>query len=94
MKSIATLLLLASMAFAGKGFDMPSFAFFDVNGDGKISKKELQDGRAKRHDAKMGEGKMMRNAANAPSFSQLDTNGDGFISKDEFKAHQKMMQMK
>ena len=66
-----------------------SFSFFDVNGDGKITEHELNDGRAKRQAKKASEGKMLRNAQSAPSFSEIDTNGDGYISKDEFEMHQK-----
>ncbi len=82
-------LLISAVMAAGQGRDMPSFSFFDSDGDGKITQQELNDGREKRHAQKASEGKMLRNAQNAPSFSDFDTDGDGFISKEEFKAHQK-----
>lgn len=85
---IVTLLISAVMA-AGQGRDMPSFSFFDADGDGKITEQELNDGRAKRQDQKKSEGKMLRNAQSAQSFAEIDTNGDGYISKEEFAAHQK-----
>ena len=85
---ILSLLISAVMA-AGQGRDMPSFSFFDANGDGKITEQELNDARAARQAQKKSEGKMLRNAQSAPSFSQIDTNGDGVISKEEFAAHQK-----
>ena len=85
---ILTLLITAVIA-AGQGRDMPSFSFFDADGDGKITEQELNDGRAKRQAQKKSEGKMLRNAQSAPSFSDIDTNGDGVISKEEFEAHQK-----
>ncbi len=81
--------LVSAVMAAGQGRDMPSFSFFDTDSDGKISQKELNDGREKRHAKKAKEGKMLRNTQNAPSFAEFDTNGDGFISKEEFKAHQK-----
>ena len=46
---IVTLLISVVMA-AGQGRDMPSFSFFDADGDGKITEQELNDGRAKRQD--------------------------------------------
>lgn len=92
MRLIWILTLLSSVAFsAGMGKNMPSFSYFDTNVDGKISEKELNDGRAKRHAEMAAEGRMLRNAQTAPSFSQLDTNNDGHISKEEFKAHQDAM---
>jgi len=90
MKHVLILgLVISAVMAAGQGRDMPSFSFYDSDGDGKITQKELNDGRAKRQAKKASEGKMLRNAQNAPSFSEIDTNGDGVISKEEFKAHQK-----
>ena len=88
MKYVWILSLIVSVGIAGQGFNMPSFSFFDANGDGKISEKELNDGREVRRAQRVKEGKMLRNAKTAPSFSQIDTNRDGYISKEEFKAHQ------
>lgn len=87
MFSVLTSMLLA----VGQGRNMPSFTDYDTNSDGKISEKELIDGRDKRHNEMVKEGKMLRNAKNAPSFSELDTNGNGYISKEEFKKHQDAM---
>ncbi len=89
MKKMWILALVASAVMAaGQGRDMPSFSFYDSDGDGKITEKELSDGRANRQAKKASEGKMLRNVQSAPSFSEMDTNGDGVISKEEFKAHQ------
>ena len=87
-------LLISTVLAAGQGRNMPSFSYFDTNSDGKISEKELNDGRAERHSKLAEEGRMLRNAKNAPSFSQLDTDSDGYISKEEFAAHQQEMRAK
>ncbi len=90
MKHILILgLVISAVMAAGQGRDMPSFSFYDSDKDGKITEKELNDGREKRQAKKKSEGKMLRNAQSAPSFSDIDTNGDGVISKEEFQAHQK-----
>ena len=59
---------------------MPSFADYDLNNDGKVTQNEFDEAREKRMSQRAKEGKMMRNAGNAPIFSQLDTNQDGIIS--------------
>jgi len=93
-KLLIITLLLGSVLSATQGRNMPSFSYFDTNSDGKISEKELTDGRAQRHSEMAKAGKMLRNAKNAPSFSQLDTDNDGYISKKEFAAHQNEMKAK
>jgi Ca2+-binding EF-hand superfamily protein len=72
----------------GQGANMPTFENFDLNNDGMISSKEMEEAREKRMEEKASEGKMMKNIGNQPSFSQIDTNKDGNISKEEFLAHQ------
>ncbi len=72
----------------GMGRNMPAFADFDLNGDGKIVAEEFDAARGKRIDERAQQGYMMRNLANAPSFAELDTDGDGSISPEEFSAHQ------
>ncbi|MGW8169366.1 MAG: EF-hand domain-containing protein [Sulfurovaceae bacterium] len=79
------------MGMGGKSMmQMPTFGEFDTNGDGYITEKELQDGRAKRMAQRAKEGRMMKNAANAPSFTDIDLNKDGKISPEEFEKHQTM----
>lgn len=73
---------------AGQGFNQPSFSFFDVDADGMITKIEYEMGHQKRIDQMTGEGKMLRNQADAPSFEDIDTDGDGMISPEEFSTHQ------
>ncbi|MBK7984018.1 MAG: EF-hand domain-containing protein [Candidatus Competibacteraceae bacterium] len=72
----------------GMGKNMPAFAEYDLNGDGKIVMQEFNEARAKRIGDKARQGYPMRNAGNAPAFEQIDRNGDGSISAEEFSAHQ------
>lgn len=81
---------------AGKGMKhkMPSFDDFDLDGDGKITESELNQGRAKRMSEMAAEGRQLKHAAEAPSFADIDSDGDGGISADEFAAHQAEHQKK
>lgn len=73
----------------GRGMNnMPTFASFDLNGDGKIVEKELIEARNKRISARAKQGFQMRNAGKSPLFSNLDLNKDGAISPKEFAQHQ------
>ncbi len=67
--------------------NQPTFSQFDLNNDGKITPKELEEGRAERMKQNAKEGRMMRNADKASSFTDIDTNKDGTISKEEFRLH-------
>ena len=66
---------------------MPAFEDFDLNKDGMISLKEMEESREKRMEQNALDGKMMKNIGNQPAFSDIDTNNDGNISKEEFLAH-------
>jgi len=72
----------------GKGNNMPSFADFDLDGDGKIVSDELYKARADRIAKHAQEGRKMKGLENAPAFEDIDTNSDGSISAEEFAAHQ------
>ncbi|MDD4328317.1 MAG: EF-hand domain-containing protein [Aliarcobacter sp.] len=72
----------------GQGFNMPNFEDFDLNKDGMINAKEMDEAREKRMAEKSSEGRMMKNVGNQPTFSEIDTNKDGNINKEEFLAHQ------
>jgi len=75
--------------------NQPTFAEYDLNNDGAITQKELEDARAKRMTQKAKEGKMLRNAGNAPAFASMDRNNDGILNQEEFRLHQaEHMQMK
>jgi len=66
--------------------NMPSFADFDLNGDGKISEAEFTEARTARISQRATEGRQMRGLADALSFAEIDTNSDGSISPEEFAA--------
>ena len=66
----------------------PTFDQYDLNNDGKITPKELEEARAKRMSQKAKEGKMLRNAGKAPAFADMDKNKDGSLNQEEFRLHQ------
>ncbi|MCO4845427.1 MAG: DUF1104 domain-containing protein [Sulfurovum sp.] len=77
----------------GKGMgrnsmNQPTFAQYDLNNDGGITQKELEEARAKRMKQNAAEGKMLRNAENAPEYATMDINNDGIIDQNEFRYHQ------
>lgn len=72
----------------GMGRNRPAFSEYDLNGDGKITEKELNEARSKRISERAQQGYQMRNLGSAPSFADMDANGDGEISTEEFAAHQ------
>ncbi len=70
----------------GKGMqNRPDFSTFDLNKDGKITKKEFNEARTKRMTERANAGRMIKNTGNAPGFESIDTNHDGSISTDEFQ---------
>ena len=78
----------AEEAKKGRGMNMPTFADFDLNGDGKMTEDEFNKARSERIAKRAKEGRKMKNLANAPSFSDIDTDDDGSVSPEEFAAHQ------
>ncbi len=74
----------------GKGMkgEMPIFADFDINGDGKVIETEFNQGHAKRMSEMATEGRQMKHAGEAPGFSGIDSDGNAEISVEEFAAHQ------
>ena len=77
---------LAHAQAAPQTFGPASFEAHDSNGDGFISRAELDTLRSARRSAAADSGRPLRGAAMAPSFEQLDADGDGRISRDEFNA--------
>jgi len=71
--------------FVGRGMqNRPSFAMFDLNDDGVVTKDELTKFRAKRKAKMAAAGMPMRNAANSPAFESMDLNGDQELTQQEF----------
>ncbi len=68
--------------------NQPTFAEYDLNNDGAITQKELEEARAKRMSKNAKDGKMLRNAGNAPAFATMDKNNDGILNQEEFRLHQ------
>ena len=72
----------------GMGHQMPSFAEFDLDGDGVIAEDEFYKARGERIAKRAQEGREMKHLQDAPSFDDIDTDDDGGVSPDEFSAHQ------
>ena len=68
--------------------NQPTFTEYDLNNDGAITQKELEEARTKRISQKAKEGKMLRNAGKAPAFATMDKNKDGILNQEEFRLHQ------
>ncbi len=66
--------------------NMPAFADFDLNADGKIIPEEFTEARTARISQRAKEGRQMRGLAEAFSFEEIDSNGDGIITPEEFAA--------
>ncbi len=73
---------------AGPGRNQPTFAEFDLNGDGVLLEEEFYTARTQRIAERARQGFPMRNLGNAPDFEVVDADGDGKITPAEFAAHQ------
>jgi len=82
--ALGTLVSLSAAPMGGGMQNRSSFADFDLNNDGIVTKTELLKVRAQNQEARAKAGYPMRNASNAPSFESIDTNGDGKITSNEF----------
>jgi hypothetical protein len=90
----ASLISMGAQAQQGQGMGkgmkgkMPTYAEFDLDGDGKIVEQEFNEAHAKRMSQMAAEGRQMKHVGEMPGFSGIDTNDDGVISEEEFAAHQ------
>ncbi|MBL3619177.1 MAG: EF-hand domain-containing protein [gamma proteobacterium endosymbiont of Lamellibrachia anaximandri] len=75
---------MASGRGAGRGRNMPSFAEFDLNGDGAMTEDEFIEARGRRISERAKQGYMMRGLKNARPFSEVDQDGDGVVKESEF----------
>ena len=67
---------------------MPTYADFDLDGDGKIVEKEFNEAHAQRMAKMAEEGRQMKHVGDFPGFAGIDTDGDGVISEEELATHQ------
>ena len=72
----------------GRGMAMPTFADFDLNGDGVITEQEYVEARNQRVSERASEGRPMRGLSQARDFQDIDLDKDGRVTPDEFAAHQ------
>lgn len=72
----------------GMGRNMPSFAEFDLDGNGILTEQEFYEARSQRIQQRVQQGYPMRNLANAPAFQAIDLDGDGRVTPEEFAAAQ------
>lgn len=72
----------------GAQINMPTYADFDLNGDGKIVEQEFNAAHAARVAEMKAEGRQMKNVGDFPGFAGIDTDADGVISEEEFATHQ------
>lgn len=73
---------------SGMKGNMPSYADFDLNGDGKIVEQEFNEAHEARMSEMAAQGRQMPRAGEFPGFSGIDTDADGVISEEEFATHQ------
>ena len=72
----------------GAQINMPTYADFDLNGDGALLREEFYEARGQLMRKRAEQGYPMRNAANAPPFERVDVNRDGKITQQEFSDYQ------
>jgi Ca2+-binding EF-hand superfamily protein len=78
----------SGMPRPGMRRNMPSFADFDLNGDGRIDPDEMQQARQARITERAEAGYPMRGLQNMPAFEDIDTDRNGSVSPEEFARHQ------
>lgn len=84
-----SLLGIAIGAAAAPGFRGPApFSSMDLDQDGVITSGEFEQHRSARQAARAGQGRPMRNAANAPRFEDWDLDSDGRLTPAELTSGQ------
>jgi hypothetical protein len=92
MNTIAKLIFPASIMLLSLGAAQagppgpPPFAYFDLDGDGKITEQEFNTARAQRMEERARQGYLLRNAGRHPPFGQLDRDEDGYLTPQEMYA--------
>ena len=69
------------------GAGPPTFAEFDLNGDGQLTEAEFYEARGQRIAERAAEGRQMKHLSEAPLFTDLDLDGNGAIDPAEFSSH-------
>lgn len=72
----------------GMGRQAPTFAEFDLDGNGVLTEAEFYQARGQRIAERSQQGYAMRGLADAPEFSVIDHNGDGQVDATEFASAQ------
>jgi Ca2+-binding EF-hand superfamily protein len=72
----------------GPGANRPTFAEFDLNGDGILLEQEFNEARGKRIAERAQQGYAMRGLSNMHQFAEFDADGDGKVTPEEFAAAQ------
>ena len=83
-------ILFAPPLFAqhGPGGGPPTFAEFDLNGDGQLTEAEFYEARGQRIAERAAEGRQMKHLPEAPLFTDIDLDENGAIDPAEFSSHQ------
>lgn len=88
-KLLTVLFLSSSLLFAvSEGMN---FNAIDTNSDGVVSSSEFDFAKNLTMQAKLEEGKTLKNAGKSPTFEQIDTDSNGVISQEEMTTQQNTM---
>jgi hypothetical protein len=95
LRVLSSSLALLAILFApplsaqhGQGGGPPTFAEFDLNGDGELTEAEFYEARGQRIAERAAAGRQMKHLPEAPLFTDIDRDGNGAIDPAEFSRHQ------